>query len=113
MSKSLKSMSPNQCQEVIQRRLRENKGGLGYWAARDAERKVREGANIMYEPMTIENGMGAAELKVCFNCWPGPNNEKCGYCDHFEAAIRRLHEYEKTGFSPGEIDQLLGGTKAK
>ncbi len=39
MSKSLKSMEPTERKSAIQRRIRESKGGLGYWAARVAEKK--------------------------------------------------------------------------
>jgi len=70
-----------------------------------------EEVKTMYEPMTIENGLGAGELKVCFDCWPGHENEKCGFCKHFEEAIQRLHEYEKTGLSPAQIDDLLCGVR--
>lgn len=57
----------------------------------------------MYDPLTKENGIGAGELKVCFDCSPGPDNEECGLCDHFERAIQRLFEYERSGLSPEEV----------
>lgn len=41
MSKSLSSMAKSEEQNAITRRLREKKGGLGYWAAVDAAKKVR------------------------------------------------------------------------
>lgn len=40
MSKSLKSMTPEERLRAIERRLRENKGGLGYLAAVDAKKKM-------------------------------------------------------------------------
>ncbi len=40
MSKSLRSMSPEERQKAIERRIKENKGGLGYWAAVDAKKKM-------------------------------------------------------------------------
>lgn len=40
MSQSLKSMTKSEKQRAIERRLREKKGGLGYLAAVDAEKKV-------------------------------------------------------------------------
>lgn len=40
MSKSLKSMTPGEKLKAIERRLRENKGGLGYLAAVDAKKKM-------------------------------------------------------------------------
>lgn len=36
MSKSLRSMKDKERTEAIERRLREKKGGCGYWAAVDA-----------------------------------------------------------------------------
>jgi len=39
MSKSLASMTKAEELKAIERRLRENKGGLGYWAAVDAKSK--------------------------------------------------------------------------
>jgi len=41
MSKSLSSMTKSEEQKAITRRLREKKGGLGYWAAVDASKKGR------------------------------------------------------------------------
>ena len=41
MSKSLSSMTKAEEQKAIERRLREKKGGLGYWAAVDASKKTR------------------------------------------------------------------------
>lgn len=40
MSKFLKSMKPEERKQAIERRIRENKGGLGYWAAMDAKKKI-------------------------------------------------------------------------
>jgi|CZCB01.1.fsa_nt_gi hypothetical protein len=40
MSKPIKSYPRWERQEVIARRLKEEKGGLGYWSARDAEKKL-------------------------------------------------------------------------
>ena len=42
MSKSLSSMTKSEELKAIERRLREKKGGLGYWAAVDASKKVRK-----------------------------------------------------------------------
>ena len=39
MSKSLRSIPTKERAEVIARRLKEKKGGLGYWAAVDAKNK--------------------------------------------------------------------------
>jgi hypothetical protein len=39
MSKPLRSMSDHERIRTILRRLSEKKGGLGYWAAVDAEKK--------------------------------------------------------------------------
>ncbi len=39
MSKSLRSMSVEKRREAIIRRISENRGGLGYWAAVDAAKK--------------------------------------------------------------------------
>ena len=44
MSKSLKSMSKADRTIAINRRLKEQKGGLGYLAELDAVKKIREGA---------------------------------------------------------------------
>lgn len=39
MSKSLKSMGVTEKNEAIARRIMENKGGLGYWSAVEAQKK--------------------------------------------------------------------------
>lgn|GEM_PF-5081739 len=39
MSQSLRSMKKSECRKIISRRLKENKRGLGYWAAVDARKK--------------------------------------------------------------------------
>lgn len=46
MSKALRRMTQAERQRAITRRLKEKKGGLGYWAAVDAfaRRKKKEGA---------------------------------------------------------------------
>ncbi len=36
-------MTPLECAAAIARRLKENAGGLGYWAAVDATKKLKEG----------------------------------------------------------------------
>jgi len=41
MSKGLRSMTKAEQRQTIARRLKENKRGLGYWAAVDAKKKVR------------------------------------------------------------------------
>lgn len=49
MSKSLSSMSKSEKSQAIDRRIRQQKGGLGYWAAVDAKNKIQ--------------GFGASEIK--------------------------------------------------
>lgn len=39
MSKSLRSMSDVNKKQAIARRLKQQKDGLGYWAAKDAKKK--------------------------------------------------------------------------
>ena len=41
MSKPIKSYPHEQWIEVIERRLKEKKGGIGYWAAVDAQKILR------------------------------------------------------------------------
>ncbi len=41
MSKSLKSMSPGEAATTIKRRIEEKAGGNGYWAAKDALKKIK------------------------------------------------------------------------
>ncbi len=43
MSKSLKSMTSIERDKAIDRRLKEAKGGNGYWAAVDADKKRKGG----------------------------------------------------------------------
>ena len=40
MAKSLRSLPPSEKAEAVRRRLAEKRGGLGYWAARDAAKKL-------------------------------------------------------------------------
>ena len=40
MSKGLRNMSKEEQKAAIARRLEKNTGGLGYWAAVDAKRKI-------------------------------------------------------------------------
>ncbi len=41
MSKSLRSMKSEERKAAIDRRIRNNTGGLGYWAAMDAKKKSK------------------------------------------------------------------------
>lgn len=40
MSKSLRSMKPEERKQAIDRRIRNKTGGLGYWAVMDAKKKM-------------------------------------------------------------------------
>ena len=52
------------------------------------------------EKLTKRDGIGEYELKACFGCDPGADNEKCGLCEYEVEANQRLGEYEATGLSP-------------
>lgn len=55
------------------------------------------------ETLTRRDGIGAYDLKECFGCDPGQENEKCGLCPYTDEATQRLGEYEATGLSPKEV----------
>ena len=42
MSKAIRSYPKDKQKEVIKRRLAEKKGGLGYWAAVDADKEANK-----------------------------------------------------------------------
>ena len=60
------------------------------------------------ERLTVIDGMGNAELKVCYACNDmGSDSERCGHCPTLYEAIDRLAAYEDLGFTPDELEKYV------